>query len=75
MVCASEMPSLALRAACVRPLTLAVKRLATVSYTHLWIDRKQRAGKQVTLVRGFVGTEDDLKELARTLKSLSLIHI
>ena len=35
----------------------------------VWIDRKQRAGKQVTLVRGFVGTEDDLKELARSLKS------
>lgn len=35
----------------------------------MWIDRKQRAGKQVTLVRGFVGTEDDLKELARMLKS------
>ena len=35
----------------------------------VWIDRKQRAGKQVTLVRGFVGTEDDLKELARMLKS------
>ena len=35
----------------------------------VWIYRKQRAGKQVTLVRGFVGTEDDLKELARMLKS------
>lgn len=35
----------------------------------VWIDRRQRAGKQVTLVRGFVGTEDDLKELARMLKS------
>src|SRR5690606_15330712 len=28
VVCAMEMPSLALRAACVRPLMLAVKRLA-----------------------------------------------
>lgn len=33
------------------------------------IDRKQRAGKSVTLVQGFVGTEDDLKELAKMLKS------
>ena len=32
------------------------------------IDRKGRAGKQVTLVTGFVGTEDDLAELGRTLK-------
>lgn len=32
------------------------------------IDRRQRAGKQVTLVEGFVGTSDDLAGLARTLK-------
>lgn len=32
------------------------------------IDRKGRAGKQVTLVTGFVGTADDLAELGRTLK-------
>ena len=35
----------------------------------VWLDRKQRAGKQATIVRGFVGTDDDLKELARILKS------
>lgn len=33
------------------------------------IDRKQRAGKEVTLVEGFVGSEDDLKELGKILKS------
>ena len=33
------------------------------------IDRKQRAGKEVTLVEGFVGAEDDLKELGKLLKS------
>jgi translation initiation factor 1 len=33
------------------------------------IDRKQRGGKQVTLVTGFVGTDDDLQSLGRTLKS------
>lgn len=33
------------------------------------IDRKQRAGKSVTLVQGFVGTDGDLKELARMLKN------
>jgi len=32
------------------------------------IDRKGRAGKQVTLVTGFVGSDDDLAELGRTLK-------
>jgi len=33
------------------------------------IDRKQRAGKEVTLVEGFVGAEDDLKELGKLLKN------
>jgi len=32
------------------------------------IDRRQRAGKQVTLVEGFVGSSDDLAALARSLK-------
>lgn len=33
------------------------------------IDRKQRNGKEVTLVEGFVGSEDDLKEVAKLLKN------
>jgi translation initiation factor 1 len=33
------------------------------------IDRKQRKGKSVTLVQGFVGSEDDLKDLAKLLKT------
>lgn len=32
------------------------------------IDRRCRAGKQVTLVSGFVGSDSDLKELGKTLK-------
>jgi len=32
------------------------------------VDRKQRAGKEVTLVEGFVGTEDDLSDLGKLLK-------
>jgi translation initiation factor 1 len=32
------------------------------------IDRKQRGGKDVTLIEGFVGLEEDLKELGKTLK-------
>ncbi len=35
----------------------------------VWLDRKQRAGKVVTLVKGFVGRADDLTELARLLKT------
>lgn len=35
----------------------------------VWIDRKQRGGKQVTLVKGFVGSDEDLRELAAMLKS------
>jgi translation initiation factor 1 len=33
------------------------------------LDKKARAGKQVTLVSGFQGTEKDLEELTRKLKS------
>lgn len=33
------------------------------------IDRKQRAGKEVTLIEGFIGSDDDLKDLGKTLKS------
>ena len=33
------------------------------------IDRKKRKGKEVTLVTGFIGQEDDLKALGKLLKS------
>ena len=33
------------------------------------IDRKKRKGKSVTLIEGFVGTDNDLKDLAKTLKT------
>jgi translation initiation factor 1 len=33
------------------------------------LDKKQRAGKEVTLIEGFVGLDEDLKELGKLLKS------
>lgn len=33
------------------------------------LDKKARKGKKVTLVTGFVGTDDDLKALGKILKS------
>jgi translation initiation factor 1 len=33
------------------------------------IDKKQRAGKEVTLIEGFLGSEDDLKDLGKMLKN------
>ncbi len=33
------------------------------------LDKKQRAGKAVTLITGFIGNEDDLKALGKMLKS------
>ena len=33
------------------------------------LDKKARAGKQVTLVTGFIGQEEDLKELGKLVKN------
>jgi translation initiation factor 1 len=33
------------------------------------IDRKQRGGKEVTLIEGFIGTDSDLQQLGKQLKS------
>ena len=33
------------------------------------LDKKSRGGKQVTLVEGFIGTEEDLRALGKLLKS------
>ena len=33
------------------------------------IEKKGRGGKTVTLINGFIGTENDLKELGKLLKS------
>ena len=34
----------------------------------VWIDKKQRAGKEASIVKGFIGTESDLKDLAKKIK-------
>ncbi len=50
----------------------AVEELQTLSPDRqkliVSIDRRNRGGKQVTLVSGFAGTEDELKELGKSLK-------
>lgn len=35
----------------------------------IWLDKKSRAGKKVTLVKGFVGSDGDLKSLGSLLKN------
>jgi translation initiation factor 1 len=35
----------------------------------VWLDRKQRKGKVVTLIEGFTGSDDDLNNLAKLLKT------
>lgn len=33
------------------------------------LDKKQRAGKEVTLITGFIGTDADLTDLGKTLRN------
>ena len=35
----------------------------------VFLDRKQRKGKSVTIIENFIGTEEDLKALGKTLKT------
>lgn len=35
----------------------------------VWLDRKQRGGKVVTLIKGFIGSHEDLNDLGRMLKN------
>ena len=35
----------------------------------VFLDRKQRKGKVVTLITGFIGSQDDLSDLGKKLKS------
>ena len=47
------------------PTTLAPEK----QNLRVWLDSKHRGGKTVTLVKNFVGTDADLQELGRMLKS------
>lgn len=35
----------------------------------VWLDKKNRGGKIATVIKGFVGNENDLKDLGKFLKS------
>ena len=35
----------------------------------IWLDSKSRAGKPVSLIRGFIGSARDLEQLGKTLKT------
>jgi translation initiation factor 1 len=38
-------------------------------HLRIHLDKKQRGGKEVTLIRGFKGSEESLEDLEKTLKS------
>jgi translation initiation factor 1 len=35
----------------------------------VYLDRKQRAGKTVTIIRGFIGKGEEIESLAKTIKT------
>ncbi|MCK9321897.1 MAG: translation initiation factor [Bacteroidales bacterium] len=53
--------------------TNEIEELETISPSEqkliVFIDRKQRKGKSVTIIAGFVGKTDDLKALAKLIKT------
>lgn len=47
-----------------------IETLAThLQKLRVWLDSKQRAGKTVTLITGFIGTETDLEKLTKQIKN------
>lgn len=47
-----------------------VTLLAEEQKLYVSLDRRNRKGKSVTLIEGFVGANEDLKDLAKKLKNL-----
>ncbi len=43
--------------------------IAAKQKLRILLDKKQRAGKKVTLIEGFIGTENDMEELGKKLKA------
>jgi len=43
--------------------------IAAKQKLRILLDKKQRAGKKVTLIEGFAGTEADMEELGKKLKA------
>lgn len=43
---------------------------AQQQHLKIMLDKKARAGKQVTLITGFIGKQDDLEALSKSLKNL-----
>lgn len=47
--------------------------METLPPTHqdlkIWLDKKHRGGKQASVIKGFIGNEEDLKDLAKILKT------
>jgi translation initiation factor 1 len=41
----------------------------------IWLEKGGRGGKTASVIKGFEGSDDDLKELAKLLKSSCLISI
>ena len=41
----------------------------TAMQLRIWLDRKNRGGKEATVIRGFNGTETELTELGKELKA------
>jgi translation initiation factor 1 len=35
----------------------------------VWLEKNHRGGKTATVIKGFIGTEDDLESLGKTLKT------
>jgi translation initiation factor 1 len=42
---------------------------ASKQLLYIWIDSKARKGKTVSLIRGFIGADEDLEALARQVKT------